>query len=58
MVNHGTITITLKHNIKDVDFTVSDTGKGMTKEDTNPQTGYTLDGSTNSPTAKPKRGNR
>ena len=32
--------------------------KGMTKEGTNPLTGYTPDGNTNSPTAKPKRGIR
>ncbi|MCU0786264.1 MAG: hypothetical protein MUF81_19900 [Verrucomicrobia bacterium] len=30
--------------------------QGMTKPGTNPQTGYALDGSTNSPRAKPKRG--
>jgi arylsulfatase A-like enzyme len=32
--------------------------KGMTKAETNPQTGYALDGNTNSPAAKPKRGTR
>ncbi|MEK7708003.1 MAG: sulfatase [Verrucomicrobiota bacterium] len=32
--------------------------KGMTKAGTNPQTGYTLNGNTNSPAAKPRRGNR
>lgn len=32
--------------------------KGMTKPETNPQTGYTLDANTNSPAAKPKRGKR
>jgi N-sulfoglucosamine sulfohydrolase len=30
------------------------TRKGLTKEGTNPNTGYTLDGSTNSPRAKPR----